>query len=130
MLKKLDLIFSAGILLIEVGHVLSVFYFFRPLVEPNSVGTAREPALWWVAGGVGFWFVAALNFLRIHYHQVVPALNAVCFVFNWVLLLYVAALIVNAPHFLLFARVPVFICVLGVFVFSAIALSRNRLLPA
>lgn len=130
MLKKLDLIFCAGILLIMVGHVISVFYFFQPLVDPGAVGPAREPSLWWVSGGVGFWFVAGLNFLRIRYSGVVPTLNAVCFLFNAVLFLYVCALMVNSPQFLLYERAPLLICLAGVFVFSARALSKNRLLPS
>ena len=130
MWKKLDLIATGGILLIQVGHVLSVFYFFEPLVVPGTVGTAREPSLWWTAGGVGFWFVAALNLLRIHYSGMVPALNAVCFLFNSVLLLFVCGLLVNSPRFLLYARVPLLICIVTVLISSALALNKNRLLPS
>lgn len=130
MWKKLDLIASAGILVITVGHVLAVFHFFQPLVHPGTIGTAREPSLWWTAGGVGFWFVAAVNFLRIHYSSVVPALNAVCFLFNSVLLLFVCGLLVNSPLFMLYARVPLLICILIVLVSSVLALNKNRLLPS
>lgn len=130
MRKKLDLIFSAGILLIEVGHVLSVLYFFQPLVIPGTVGTAREPSLWWVSGGVGFWFVAALNFLRIHYSKTVPALNAVCFIFNSVGFLFCCALLVNSPRFLPYVRATLLVCLIGVLVFSVQALNKNRLLPS
>lgn len=130
MLKKLDLIASAGILVIMVVHVLAVFHFFQPLVIPGTIGTAREPSLWWVAGGAGFWFVAALNFLRIHYSKQVPALNAVCFLFNSVLLLFVCGLLVNSPMFLLYARVPLLICIVTVLISSVHALNKNRLLPS
>lgn len=130
MWKKLDLIATGGILLITVGHVLTVFHFFQPLVVPGTVGTAREPSLWWTAGGVGFWFVAALNFLRIHYSRQVPALNALCFLFNSVLLLFVSGLLINSPRFLLYVRVPLLICIVAVLISSVIALSKNRLLPS
>ncbi len=129
MWKKLDLIASAGILTIAVGHVLAVFQFFQPLVHPGTIGTAREPSLWWTAGGVGFWFVAALNFLRIYYSSLVPALNVVCFLFNFVLLLFVCGLLVNSPLFMLYARVPLLICILTVLISSVFALNKNRLLP-
>ena len=129
MMKKLDLIFGTGISLIGLGHVLSVFYFFRPLVEPGAVGPAREPSLWWMAGGVGFCFTAALNFLRIRYSSTVPALNAVCLPFNAILVLYVSSLLVNAHRFLPYLRVPLFICAVGLLVCSALALNKNRLEP-
>src|SRR5262245_7074419 len=114
MLKKLDLIFSSGILIIQAGHVLSVFYFFQPLVTPGTTGIWREPSLWWVSGGAGFWFIAALNFLRIRYSAEAPILNAICFLFNFVLLLFVVGLVINSPRFLLASRVPLLICLAGV----------------
>lgn len=128
MLKKLDMAVSAGMLLIQLAHVASVFYFFQPLVIESAVGTAREPSLWWVAGGVGFWFVGALNLLRIHYAPIVPVLNAVCSLFNGVLLIYVVGLLINSPRFLLLARIPLLVCIILALAFSVSALRKNRLI--
>ncbi|HEV7670983.1 MAG TPA: hypothetical protein VGS22_20895 [Thermoanaerobaculia bacterium] len=90
-------------------HALAVFHFFQPLVQPGSTGPAREPALWWVSGCVGFCLAALLDLLRLRLgRRIVPlawtSLIATILMFYYLLLVMTADL-----WYFLIVRVPLLI---------------------
>lgn len=124
MRRKIDLIFSWAILLIGIGHATSVFYFFQPLVDPNAVGPAREPALWWVSGGAALAWGSFLNVLRVKYGQQIREILWACLVANIFMVLFEIWLETNNPDFLLEIRTILLIIQVTVTVFNIQDLRR------
>jgi len=124
-LGKLDFLCAATILLIEIGHVLFVFRYYQPLVHPAAIGAAKEPAFWWVAGGVAYWFGGGLNLVRIRHGAGVPALVRACLAVNVFMLAYVSGLLLVNPWFILWARGPLALCLIAEIGFSVRELIRR-----
>lgn len=104
MLRKIDIFVSCCILLTGCAHAISVFHFFRPIIDWSATGVNHEFAFWWVAGGINLVIGGAFNLLRIAHGQRAPGIAWTCLAVNLLMLGYELRLETNNLDFITIPR--------------------------